>query len=226
MTRAIFALVAVALLASPARAGTDVSGRYTIKKGVMPDKKKYGGEVEITKDENENYTVTWIGPDGGALYTGTGWIVGKDFVVAFGPAGVAPGNLDFDGRTLDGLPAMQGNVKGMDAGDPLPYFVAGASKKSKWKAGSWGLMDDQNNEIGTLDIAKQGKAFALTWKLGDREVHGVGLTSGKKLLVAAFAGDGDFGVVVYKIKKGGNGLDGSWAQWGVPKLGVENLVRQ
>jgi hypothetical protein len=226
MKRLLAAAALVAALGGTASAEDSLAGTFNIKKGVLPSGKKYGGTVSITPSGGDNmmtvYTVTWNDPSGNAIATGLGYQSGKDFVVAYGPPGTAPGTIDWNGQTMDGLPAMEGSVLG-DA-PAIPAFVTANGKKGKYKPGDYTIMDDSNNELGTLKIAKQGKSLALTWTIGDREIHGVALTVGKRLFIAVSGGDGDFGIVDYKVKSGGAKLEGKWAMWGAAKLGTENLV--
>lgn len=225
-TSIVIAIALVAAGTGPALAGdaADLSGTYTIKKGVGLDKKKYIGEVSFALDTGTGlYNVEWrTGADGSQVFGGLGMSDGKNLWVAWGEGQMIVGTLALDTyqfmTEVGDEPALSGSFSGPEG---FANQVAHRGKSKKFP-GTYALMDDMQQEVGSLTIKANGKLHDLTWKLADGSTRtGIGIVAGKVMHVAV--GQGTYGIVVYKVKKGGK-LDGVWGVAGGKKLGVENVV--
>jgi hypothetical protein len=207
-----------------------LSGTYTINKGVMPDKKKYKGTVQLKfagGGENgswETYRAVWTtGVDTTA--TGMGWFADyKHLILAYGTSDIAVGRLQFV-DPVGGVPTIEGLFYG--EGVSLMFTGTGTKKSKKGKFdGTWAL-SSEGTEIGTLVVKKVGKAYTLvfTGVGGSSESRGVGLLNGKVMECGIASPDG--GVAVYKFKpsKKGIKLEGQWAGVAGGKLGTEVLTK-
>ena len=80
---------------------------------------------------------------------------------------------------------------------------------------------------GTVDIGIKSGVYTFKWKTGNSTFEGLGLRNGD-VLTAGFNNSGDFGVLQYRIKKGGKVLTGQWAQTKQTTSGpgVETLTKK
>ncbi len=80
---------------------------------------------------------------------------------------------------------------------------------------------------GTAEIAKHGANYMIRWQLGKLSYEGTGIVVGDILSVAYTDGKGSwFGVVAYRITRGGHVLEGKWAGHRGDKTGTDILTRK
>ncbi len=65
---------------------------------------------------------------------------------------------------------------------------------------------------GKINISKKGKGYFLTWTIGGSTHHGVAIKRGNVLASSWSPSPNQHGLVVYKIKSGGQ-LKGLWSQY-------------
>ena len=65
---------------------------------------------------------------------------------------------------------------------------------------------------GKINISKRGQGYFLTWTIGGSTHHGVAIKRGNVLASSWSPSPNQHGLVVYKIKSGGQ-LKGLWSQY-------------
>jgi len=187
-------------------AGTnDVTGSFSII-GSGPDGKQYTGSAGISKIGGEMYKGTWtIGTStsSGICFRdedilSCGWSFKHDLgVVAY---------LVKDDNSLDGVWfEEQHTTLGKE------YLVGGNANLLGNYTIKSGETPEKKKYSGTVDIGIKNGVYTFKWKTGGQTFDGLGLRNGD-VLTAGFNNTGDFGVLQYRIKKGGKVLTGLWAQ--------------
>lgn len=82
-----------------------------------------------------------------------------------------------------------------------------------------------NEYKGEVEIEKTGDVYKLTWKVGDRTYHGVGIEAGEGRLAVAY-GRKDFGCILYDLAGGADEIQGKWAGRDDTTLHVEKLRKK
>lgn len=198
----------------------DVTGSFKIA-GAGPDGKQYTGTAGISKIGGEMYKGTWtIGTStsSGICFRdedilSCGWSFKHDLgVVAY---------LVKDDNSLDGVWfEEQHSVLGKE------FLVGGNNNLLGVYAIKTGETPEKKKYTGTVDISLKSGVYNLKWKTGGSTFDGLGIRNGD-VLTAGFNNTGDFGVLQYRIKKGGKMLTGQWAQTkqSTPGLGIETLTK-
>jgi hypothetical protein len=202
-----------------AQAQSDVSGSYTITRGVNTDNgDEYKGKVSLQLQGANVYHAFWdAGED--SEYQGVGFRVGNILGLGWSPNpnyGLTIYRVDggrlrgtwFSNSTvkvhgreiLKGSPELHGTYEIVEA-----YGADGGPEYS-----------------GTVGIRKLDDVYHLTWWIGNETFTGVGLLKGDLFIVGWSSGILD-GVTYYEIK--GNELLGRWATSNDTTSGVENLMR-
>lgn len=199
----------------------DVVGSFKIA-GAGADGKQYVGTAVISKIGGEMYKGTWtIG--GSSMSTGIcfrdedilscGWSAKHDLgVVAY---------LVKDDNSLDGVWfEEQHSVLGKE------FLVGGNNNLLGTYTIKTGETPEKKKYTGTVEIGVKGGVYQLKWKTGGGSFEGLGLRNGD-VLTAGFNNSGDFGVLQYRIKKGGKVLTGQWAQTkqSASGAGIETLTK-
>lgn len=200
-------------------AGTyNVVGSYTLY-GATPDGKEYKGTAGIVKIGGEMYKGTWT--------TGTvtsqgicfrdedilscGWSEKHDLgVVAY---------LVRDDNSLDGVWFEENHTKlGKE------YLVGGNDNL----LGTYTIKNGETPEKvkygGKAEFKIKNGVYQIEWTQGKHKFKGLGLRNGD-VLTAGFNDTGNFGVLQYRIKKGGKFLTGQWATPKENGPGVESLEK-
>ena len=199
MNRLLATLVALCTLAvsssAAADADIDLTGSYQIAKGQNPDKSKYAGTVTMRRSMglDTSYKVTWQ-VDGQAARVGRGLQIGNELWVAYG--GAEYGGSTYGVGYYDPSAAGLAYTDFQGWGDLSNHQITGVAK----------VAPVANAKItggaeGTISITQAAKspAYGLTWKLPGRELHGIAVPSGNRLLVGWGAAPSPVGIVVYKV---------------------------
>lgn len=203
-------------------AGTyDVTGSFNII-GSGPDGKQYTGNAGIVKIGGEMYKGTWtIGtsPTSGICFRdedilSCGWSSKHDLgVVAY---------LVKDDNSLDGVWfEEQHTTLGKE------FLVGGNANLLGTYTIKTGETPEKKKYTGTVQVGIKSGIYTFKWKTGGSTFEGLGLRNGD-VLTAGFNNTGDFGVLQYRIKKGGKVLTGQWAQTKATTAGpgIETLTKQ
>jgi hypothetical protein len=213
----VLSILCLLPVAGIARAQNDVSGTYTISKGVNTNNGgEYKGEVWLEHQGGNVYHAVWdAGED--SEYHGVGFKVGNILGLGWSPnedygltiykvnGGLLKGNWISNStikvlgtEILEGPPELHGTYDIVEA--------TGA--------------DGGGAYSGTVGIRKLDDVYELTWWIGNEEYKGVGLLKGDLFIVGWSTGLLS-GVTYYEIK--GRELLGRWASAGARISGVENL---
>ena len=86
---------------------------------------------------------------------------------------------------------------------------------------------DKSKYTGTCDVSLKSGVLQLDWTLGKAKIRGLGIRNGDVVSVGFSDAGGNYGVLQYKITKGGKVLTGQWSQTGqkVPGTGTETMTR-
>jgi hypothetical protein len=217
--RIFFVIVSIffTLVNAPAaQAQSDLSGSYTITRGVNTNNgDEYKGKVSLHHQGGNVYHAFWDGEE----YEGVGFRVGNILGLGWSP------NPDYgltiykvDGGLLRGNWISNSTIKVLGTeilkGPPGlhgTYDIVEASGADGGPAYS-----------GTVGIRKLDDVYHLTWWIGNEEYTGAGLLKGDLFIVGWSSGLLD-GVTYYEIK--GNELLGRWATSNDKTSGVENMIR-
>ena len=206
-----------------AKDGIDIVGSYGLR-GAGPDGKTYSGSGTVSRIGGEMYNASWL--IGGVTYKGIafrdgdvlscGWTEQKGGGDNNRDLGVIAFLVKDDGNTLDGvwfepdettlgketLSGGSGSLTG------LYQITAGETPTTHKKY------------TGTVNIALKSGVFNMTWNIGGGTSRGLGIRNGD-VLSAAFTDQPHlFGVLQYRITKGGAELTGQWAQSGQATAGT------
>lgn len=206
-------------LVCPAAGAADLTGKYTISKGVNPVNEmgdggeEYGGEVIIKRRKDDIYELRWSsGYQGIGMLSGhsldVGWSTGPGYSIAVYT--VRGGRL-IGGWVADNTHVLEG-VEELEGSPELRGSFAIVR-------GGW--PDTWDSYSGTVEITKSGEVFNFRWRVNDDETLGVGLLQDNEL---AAAGGQPIGVTHYQVK--GDQLIGRTAIAGARKAGTEILTRQ
>ncbi|WP_428643864.1 LIC10280 family protein [Roseibium sp.] len=175
-----------------------ISGVYRVT-GTNPNGSTYSGMVAITPEDGQVRFTWWIGKD---VFTGVGEFAGKMLVVNWGdkhPVVYSFGSTEIlDGEWADG-----------SAAEKLTLYSRVAQKPSQLREGTYSVAGGNPNGTtyeGTVAISRQGRKYALSWRVGADSYRGVGELSGNVLTVDW----GDTTPVVYALMDDGS-LNGLWA---------------
>jgi hypothetical protein len=175
----------------------DLAGVYRVE-GTNPSGSKYRGMVALAQDGDEFNLTWWIGKD---MFQGSGHFAGKMLVIEWGdktPVIYSFGeNGALDGEWADGSASETLELVANAAADEVDlaegtYTVEGKNAEGK-------------NYQGTVEIAKKGKRYRLSWEVGDSAYEGTGTLAGNLLTVEW----GGTTPVVYALADDGS-LTGLW----------------
>ncbi len=203
----------------------NIVGSYGLQ-GSGPDGVKYTGTATISKIGGEMYQGVW--KIGSSTYKGIAFRDGD--VLSCGWSSKAEGEHDLgviaylvrDNNELDGVWFENGQTTlGKE------YLVGGSSNLTGAYSIKTGETADKKKYTGTVSIELKSGVYQLTWKLGSTTIKGLGLRNGDVLSAGFSDAGGSFGVLQYRITKGGDVLAGSWAQTGqkTPGAGTETMTR-
>ncbi len=197
----------------------NLAGSYEIH-GATADGKQYTGTAGIVKIGGEMYKGTWT--TGGTTTQGIcfrdgdilscGWSEKNDLgVMAY---------LVGDDNSLDGVWFEENHTKlGKE-------FLVGGNDNL---LGTYTIKNGETPEkvkyTGTVDITIKNGVYKLKWTQGKHKFNGLGLRNGD-VLTAAFNDTGKFGVLQYRVKKGGKFLTGQWATESSTGPGIESLEKK
>jgi hypothetical protein len=175
----------------------DLAGIYRVE-GTNPSGSKYRGMVALAQTKDQFNFTWWIGKD---VFRGTGHFAGKMLVVNWGDK--TPVIYTFgDEGSLDGEWADGSATETLDlVANAAPGDIALSEGSYKVE----GKNADGSDYAGTVEIAKQGKGYHLSWEVGSSSYEGNGTLAGNLLTV-------DWGSstpVVYALGSDGS-LAGLW----------------
>jgi hypothetical protein len=181
----------------PTPAAIELAGIYRVS-GTNPNGSQYQGMVALSQQQDEFTLTWWIGKQ---VFHGTGHFAGKMLVVnwgdkhpviyTFGDAGA------LDGEWADG-----------SATETLLPVATAAPEEIALPQGVYkveGRNADGTSYQGSVTIAKHGKVYQLSWKIGSTSYHGSG-TLQDNLLTVNWGGSTP---VVYALADDGS-LTGLW----------------
>ena len=190
----------------------DLAGEYKAN-GKGPGGKAYAVDVSISKEANDAFVVEWssgfagIGLKSGDLL-GVGW-EGED--ARFFGVGI----YDIEGGKLTGK-----LVSASRPGEVSTQTLEGPPGLS----GLYSITAQSRGAgMGLVTMSKSGDVIDVTYTYPAAFMHGVGLVSGKKLVVGFGPRPSDPGVMVY-VAQGGR-LEGRWARRSDFRIGTETLKR-
>jgi hypothetical protein len=175
----------------------ELAGVYRVS-GTNPNGSQYSGMVALTQTGDEFTLTWWIGKQ---VFHGTGHFAGKMLVVNWGDK--HPVIYTFGG---DG--ALDGEWADGSATETLDPVATAAPDEVALTVGSYaveGRNPDGSSYTGSVEIAKQGKGYHLSWHVGSTSYAGSGTLAGNLLTV-------DWGSstpVVYALAADGS-LTGLW----------------
>jgi hypothetical protein len=175
----------------------DLGGVYRVE-GTNPGGSKYRGMVALAQDKDQFNFTWWIGKD---VFHGTGHFAGKMLVVNWGDK--TPVIYSFGG---DG--ALDGEWADGSASETLEPVATAAAGDIELSEGAYkvaGKNADGSDYEGTVEIAKQGKGYHLSWRVGSSSYEGNGTLAGNLLTVEW----GSLTPVVYALAADGT-LTGLW----------------
>jgi len=203
----------------------NIVGSYGLK-GAGPDGTNYTGSATITKIGGEMYQGVW--KIGSSTYKGIafrdgdvlscGWSSKAEGAHALGVVAYLVGT----DNSLDGVWFENGQTAlGKE------FLVGGSSNLTGAYTIKTGETADKKKYSGSVNIELKSGVYQLTWKLGSSTVKGLGLRNGDVLSAGFSDAGGSFGVLQYRITKGGDVLTGQWAQTGqkTPGAGTETMTR-
>jgi hypothetical protein len=175
----------------------ELAGVYRVE-GTNPSGSKYRGMVALAQNDGQFNFTWWIGKD---VFRGSGHFAGKMLVVnwgnktpviyTFGDEGTLDGEWA-DGTATETLELVANAAPGDIALSEGSYKVVGTNAEG-------------NDYDGTVEIAKEGKGYHLSWDVGSSSYEGNGTLAGNLLTVEW----GDSTPVVYALGKDGS-LTGLW----------------
>jgi hypothetical protein len=185
----------------------DLAGVYRVE-GTNPNGSKYRGMVALAQTKDQFNFTWWIGKD---VFRGSGHFAGKMLVVNWGDK--TPVIYTFgEGGALDGEWADGSATETLDL---VANAAPGDIELSEGSYKVEGKNADGTGYEGTVEIAKQGKVYHLSWQVGSSSYEGNGKLAGNLLTV-------DWGgstPVVYAL-----GTDGSLTGLWDAGNGEENLT--
>jgi len=175
----------------------DLAGVYRVE-GTNPSGNKYRGMVALAQNDDEFEFTWWIGKD---TFTGPGHFAGPMLVVDWGDKTPVIYSLGEDGE-------LDGEWADGSATETLTLIANAAADEVELAEGTYsveGKNADGKAYEGTVEIAKKGKRYRLSWEVGDQAYEGTGTLAGNLLTV-------DWGAatpVVYALADDGS-LTGLW----------------
>ena len=181
----------------PTPAAIELAGIYRVS-GTNPNGSQYQGMVALSQQQDEFALTWWIGKQ---VFHGTGHFAGKMLVVNWGDK--HPVIYTFgDAGALDGEWADGSATETL-----LPVATAApeeiAAPQGAYKVG--GRNADGTSYQGSVTIAKHGRVYQLSWKIGSTSYRGNG-TLQDNLLTVNWGGSTP---VVYALAADGS-LAGLW----------------
>ena len=181
----------------PTPAAIELAGIYRVS-GTNPNGSQYQGMVALSQQQDEFALTWWIGKQ---VFHGTGHFAGKMLVVNWGDK--HPVIYTFgDAGALDGEWADGSATETL-----LPVATAApeeiAAPQGAYKVG--GRNADGTSYQGSVTIAKHGRVYQLSWKIGSTSYRGNG-TLQDNLLTVNWGGSTP---VVYALAADGS-LTGLW----------------